>query len=69
MLGGVGLQIFRDWVLRFNAEGSADPIDREPPGASPKLNDARRWALFEIVESGPFPAIQGVVRWHLKDLA
>jgi transposase len=68
-LGGVGLQIIRDWVLRFNAEGPEGLIDRKPPGASPKLNDAQRRALCEIVESGPIPAIHGVVRWRLQDLA
>ncbi len=68
-LGGVGLQIIRDWVLRFNAEGPEGLIDRKPPGASPKLNDAQRRALCAIVESGPIPAIHGVVRWRRKDLA
>lgn len=67
-LGGVGLQIVRDWVLRFNAEGPAGLIDRKSPGASPKLNDTQRRALCEIVERGPIPAIHGVVRWRLKDL-
>lgn len=67
-LGGVGLQIIRDWVLRFNAEGPEGLIDRKPPGASPKLNDAQRRTLCAIVESGPIPAIHGVVRWRLKDL-
>ena len=66
--GGVTLQIVRDWVLRFNAEGPAGLIDRRPPGATPKLNDAQRRALCEIVESGPIPAVHGVVRWRLKDL-
>ena len=66
--GGVTLQIVRDWVLRFNAEGPVGLIDRKPPGASPKLNDAQRRALCAMVESGPIPAIHGVVRWRLKDL-
>ena len=65
---GVTLQIVRDWVLRFNAEGPEGLIDRRPPGASPKLNEAQRRALCEIVESGPIPAVHGVVRWRLKDL-
>ena len=68
-LGGVGLQIIRDWALRFNAEGPAGLIDRKPPGASPKLNQAQRRALAALIESGPIPAIHGVVRWRLKDLA
>ena len=44
-------------------------IDRKASGPSPKLNDAQRRALARIVESGPIPAIHGVVRWRLKDLA
>ena len=67
-LGGVTLQIVRDWVLRFNAEGPDGLIDRKPSGARSKLNDDQRRALKQIVESGPIPAIHGVVRWRLKDL-
>ena len=67
-LGGVSLQIVRDWVLRFNAEGPDGLIDRKPPGARRKLNDDQRRALAELVERGPIPAIHGVVHWRLKDL-
>ena len=67
-VGGVGLQIIRDWVLRFNADGPDGLIDRKAPGQPPKLNDAQRRALSAVVESGPIPAIHGVVRWRLKDL-
>ncbi len=42
---------------------------RQGAGNAPKLNDAQRQALVAIVESGPIPAIHGVVRWRLKDLA
>ena len=68
-IGGVGLQVIRDWVLRFNTEGPGGLIDRKAPGKSPKLDDGQRRALVEIVEEGPIPAIHGVVRWRLKDLA
>jgi transposase len=68
-IGGVGLQIVRDWVVRFNARGSEALIDGKAPGQQPKLNDAQRQALVAIVESGPIPAIHGVVRWRLFDLA
>jgi transposase len=68
-VGGVTLQIVRDWVLRFNAEGPAGLIDRKAPGARPKLDAAQRQALAERVERGPIPAVDGVVRWRLKDLA
>ena len=68
-IGGVGLQVIRDWVLHFNTEGPGGLIDRKAPGKSPKLDDGQRRALVEIVEEGPIPAIHGVVRWRLKDLA
>lgn len=68
-IGSVGLQVIRDWVLRFNADGPKGLIDRKAPGNLPKLNDSQRRALAVIVESGPIPAVHGVVRWRLKDLA
>jgi len=68
-LGGVTLQVVRDWVLRFNAEGPDGLLDRKAPGQRPKLNTAQRRALAEVVEAGPVPATHGVVRWRLKDLA
>lgn len=67
--GVVGLQTVRDWVLAFNANGPAGLIDRKAPGHPPKLSQAQRQALAEIVESGPDPDRHGVVRWRRKDLA
>ena len=67
-VGGVTLQIVRDWVVRFNAEGPAGLVDRKAPGAAPKLDAAQKRALAEIVEQGPIPAVHGVVRWRLIDL-
>ena len=68
-VGGVSLQIVRDWVLRFNTDGPVGLIDRKAPGKEPKLNDAQREALARIVDTGPIPAVHGVVRWRLIDLA
>ena len=68
-IGGVGLQVIRDWVLRFNAEGPNGLIDRKAPGQLPKLNDDQRETLARLVENGPISAIHGVVRWRLRDLA
>ena len=67
-IGGVGLQIVRDWVVRFNAFGSDSLLDRKAPGRRSRLNDVQRQALVEIVASGPIPAVHGVVRWRLIDL-
>ena len=67
-IGGVTLQIVRDWVLRFNARGADGLIDRKAPGQPPRLSDAHRAALAATLESGPIPAVHGVVRWRLVDL-
>ena len=65
---GVGLQIIRDWVLRFNAEGPGGLKDRKASGPPRKLSAEQRAALAAIVESGPDPAVHGVVRWRRCDL-
>jgi transposase len=67
-VGGVGLQTVRDWVLRFNGGGPEGLIDPKGSGRPPKLNEAQRRALVQVVESGPIPAAHGVVRWRLADL-
>jgi Transposase and inactivated derivatives len=68
-IGGVGLQIIRDWVLRFNAGGPDGLLDGKAPGQPSKLNDAQRQVVARMIESGPIPAVHGVVRWRLIDLA
>lgn len=67
-IGGVTLQIVRDWVVKFNANGPDGLIDRKPPGQPSRLTGTHRSALKDIIESGPIPAIHGVVRWRLVDL-
>ena len=54
--GGVGLQTFRDWVLRFNAMGPAGLVDGKAPGQVPRLDRAQRRELAQLVEDGPIPA-------------
>jgi transposase len=68
-IGGVGLQIVRDWVVRFNARGPEGLLNGKSPGQPSKLNDAQRQAVARMIESGPIPAVHGVVRWRLIDLA
>jgi len=67
-IGGVTLQIVRDWVLRFNAGGPDGLVGRKAPGRPSKLTAAHRTALAAMIESGPIPAIHDVVRWRLVDL-
>ena len=66
--GGVGFQIIRDWVLRFNAEGPDGLVNGKAPGAASSTIHQRQ-ALRQVVEDGPIPAVHGVVRWRLIDLA
>jgi transposase len=65
-IGGVGLQIIRDWVMKFNARGPDGLLDGKAPGRPPRLNDAQRHAVARMVQSGPIPAVHGVVRWRLS---
>ena len=67
-MGGVTLQVVRDWVLRFNAEGPEGLIDRKAPGQPSRLKGEHRAALAEMIENGPVPAVHGVVRWRIIDL-
>ena len=38
-------------------------------GKPSKLNDVQHQSIVRMIESGPIPAIHGVVRWRLIDLA
>jgi transposase len=67
-IGGVGLQIIRDWVMRFNARGPDGLLDGKSPGQPSKLDDVQRQVVARMIESGPIPAAHGVVRWRLIDL-
>jgi transposase len=67
-IGGVTLQIVRDWVMKFNAHGPDGLINKKAPGQPSKLKNIHRAALAKIIEEGPIPAIHGVVRWRLIDL-
>ena len=67
-IGGVGLQIIRDWVIWFNADGPDGLRNGKSPGQPSKLNDVQRQAIVRMIESGPIPAVHGVVRWRLIDL-
>ena len=52
-IGGVTLQIVRDWVLKFNADGPEGLVDRKAPGQPSKLNDEQRAAITQMIEDGP----------------
>jgi Winged helix-turn helix len=56
-IGGVTLQIIRDWVMRFNARGACGLLDGKSQGQPTRLNDVQRQAIVRMIESGPVPAI------------
>jgi hypothetical protein len=44
-------------------------VNRKAPGKQPLLNSAQRRELAAVIERGPIPAVDGVVRWRRLDLA
>jgi len=67
-IGGMDRQTLRDWVHRFNDEGPEGLINRKAPGADCKLSAEQLAELTEIVETGPDPQTDEVVRWRRVDL-
>src|SRR6202023_3924740 len=52
-IGGVGVQIVRDWVVRFNAKGPDGLLNGKAPGAPRTLDDSQRQVLRRAGEHGP----------------
>ena len=67
-IGGMDRQTLRDWVIRFNAQGPDGLVNKSSPGAPGKLTDEHKAFLTRLVEEGPIPAVDGVVRWRACDL-
>jgi len=67
-VGGMDRQTLRDWVHRFNDEGMDGLTNRKGAGRPRLLSDEQMKELGEIVETGPDPAVDGVVRWRRIDL-
>jgi len=65
---GMDRQTLRDWVHRYNAEGLAGLRDRRRPGPRPRLTPEQAAELEDVVERGPDPDRDGVVRWRRADL-
>jgi transposase len=67
-VGGMDRQTLRDWAHRFNEDGP-DGLTNRAGAVRPRLlTDAQMDELSVIVETGPDPAIDGVVRWRRIDL-
>lgn len=67
-IGGMDRQTLRDWVLRFNEDGPEGLVNREGAGRPRLLSDEQMQELAQIVETGPNPKTDGVVRWRRIDL-
>jgi transposase len=67
-IGGMDRQTLRDWVHRFNAEGPDGLENRSAPGRACWLSPKQMRELAQIVETGPDPESDGVVRWRRIDL-
>ena len=67
-IGGMDRQTLRDWVHRFNERGPDGLINAKSPGRRPKLSAEQKEELRQLVEAGPDPEKDGVVRWRCADL-
>src|SRR5918912_3648916 len=71
-LAGRERQALRDAVVRHNAEGLAGlhdrPRPRPRPGSKPRLDEARRAALRQLVLDGPEVEATGVSAWTPAEL-
>jgi len=67
-LGGMDRQTLRDWAHRFNQHGPDGLIDIKPSGRRPRLSVEQKMLLKRLVEDGPDPETDGVVRWRCIDL-
>src|SRR5437764_10589784 len=65
---GMDRQTLRDWVHRYNAEGLPGLHDRPRSGRRPRLTAGQEAELAAVVERGPDPDRDGVVRWRRIDL-
>ena len=67
-IGGMDRQTLRDWVTRFNEDSTDGLLNLASPGAPSKLGAAHKAFLARMIEEGPVPAVDGVVRWRACDL-
>jgi len=67
-VGGMDRQTLRDWAHRFNEEGPEGLKHRSGAGRPRLLTQEQMSELCVIVETGPDPEVDGVVRWRRVDL-
>ena len=66
-LAGMERQTLRDWIHRYNNEGTDGLYDHKAPGMKPRLDAAQKAELRKIVLKGPEGG-KGIVRWRCCDL-
>ena len=67
-VGGMNRQTLRDWAHRFNEEGPEGLKHRSGAGRRRLSTQEQMSELSVIVETGPYPEVDGVVRWRRIDL-
>ncbi|WP_096171592.1 IS630 family transposase [Cohaesibacter sp. ES.047] len=67
-VGGMDRQTLRDWVLRFNEQGTDGLVDIKATGAPMRLSPEQLEEFVAIVETGPDPEKDGVSVWRSQDL-
>jgi transposase len=67
-IGAMDRQTLRDWVHRFNKQGIDGLVNIKPSGRPPKLSVEQKQQLKQLVETGPDPERDGVVRWRCVDI-
>jgi transposase len=65
---GMDRQTLRDWVHRYNSEGLEGLENRKSSGPRRLLSVEQKAKLSVLVEKGPDPEKDGVVRWRRVDL-
>ena len=65
-IGGVTLQIVRDWVMKFNAHGPDGLVDKKAPGQAPRRHPSGGARQSDRRSSNPCDPQR--VRWRLIDL-
>lgn len=68
LIGGMDRQTLRDWVHRFNEAGPDGLFEHRAVGPRSRLSQEQKAELVTIVETGPNPEVDGVVRWRRVDL-
>ena len=65
---GINRRTIYRWLAAYHYGGEQALKARPIRGAPPKLNAKQMAALARVVEDGPVPYVDGIVRWRLCDL-